>query len=112
MQIGDVTISAALTWVIGAAAALATVAKAVEILIRIFGRNKKSVEERLRKHDELLDRDNKRLAELEDAMKDQQKGQAVICQGMLSLINHQLSGNDTEKLRDARDKITNYLTQR
>ena len=112
MTIGDVTISAALAWIIGAFGALAVIYKGIEIIKAIFGKSKSKVEEKLKKHDELLDNDNRRLKEIETALKNQQSGQAVICQGMLSLVNHQLSGNDVDKLREARDKLLTFLTER
>ena len=49
---------------------------------------------------------------LDEAMRDQQDAQAVMFRGLLSLINHQLSGNGVDKLRDARDEIQKYLTGR
>lgn len=109
-QIGDVTISQAVAWVIAAAAAIAAISKAVEILKGFLGHGK--IEDKLKKHDQLLDNDNRRLIEIESAIKEQQRAQAVMCQGMLSLINHQLSGNDIEKLRGARDTLINFLTTR
>lgn len=112
MSIGDITISQTVTWIIAAAAALATIAKAIEILRRVFGKRAKGIEEKLKKHDELLDKDNRRISELEEILKDQQTAQTVTCQGTLSIINHMISGNDTEKLREARDKIINFLAAR
>lgn len=112
LSIGDVTISAAVAWIIAAAAGLTAVFKAVEILQRIFGKGKKAVEERLHKHDELLENDNKRLKAIEKALEVQQGGQAVQCRALLGLINHQLSGNDVDKLRGARDELLTFLTER
>lgn len=110
MQIGDVTISEAVAWVIAASVAIAAIFKAVEIIKGLFGHGK--ITEKIKKHDQLLDNDNRRLIEIESAIKEQQRAQAVMCQGMLSLINHQLSGNDVEKLREARDTLINFLTTR
>lgn len=99
-----------MAWVIAAAAGIAAIAKAVEVLKGIFGHGK--ITDKIKKHDQLLDNDNRRLAAIEASVKNLQKAQAVQCQGMLSLINHQLSGNDVDKLREARDKLTDFLTTR
>ena len=55
--------------------------------------------------DNKLDRDNKRLNALED-------GNKVLCQGMLAMLDHQISGNDVTKLRAARAGLQTYLINR
>ena len=110
MSIGDVTISAAITWIVAVCAALATIFKAIEILKGL--RKSPEINARLKKHDDLLDKDNRRIADLEDAIKDQQKAQAVMFRALLSQINHELTGNGDDKLRAARDEIQDYLTTR
>jgi hypothetical protein len=62
-------------------------------------------DEKLKKHDELLDNDNKRLKELEDSNK-------IIMQSMLALMSHELDGNHREELKQARDELQNYLIRR
>ena len=52
MQIGDVTISAALTWFLGACVAVAAIAKAVEIIKGLFGRGK--INSDIKRHEEAL----------------------------------------------------------
>lgn len=55
--------------------------------------------------DEKLDRDNKRLNTLED-------GNKVLCQGMLAMLNHEITGNSIDKLRIAQEAMQNYLINR
>ena len=110
MSIGDVTVSAAVAWVIAAAAAFATIFKAIEILKSL--RKSPELSSRIKKHDELLDNDNRRIGELEDAIKGQQKAQAVMFRALLSQINHELTGNSVDNLRAARDEIQAFLTNR
>lgn len=52
-----------------------------------------------------LDRDNKRLTALED-------GNKVLCQGMLAMLNHEITGNSIDKLRKAQDLMNEYLINR
>lgn len=52
-----------------------------------------------------LDRDNRRLNALED-------GNRVLCQGMLAMLNHEITGNSIDKLRTAQDKLQEYLINR
>lgn len=52
-----------------------------------------------------LDRDNRRLNDLED-------GNRVICRGILALLSHEISGNSDDKLKESQAEITNYLIER
>lgn len=103
MDIADITLSSALSWVLAACAGLVTIVKAVEILKRASGKGKITRE---------MGEHAQSLRALDEAMRDNQAAQAVMFRGILSLINHQLSGNGVDKLRDARDEIQNYLTGR
>lgn len=62
----------------------------------------KERDEKLKKHGELLDNDNKRLKELEESNK-------IIMQSMLALMSHAIDGNHTEQLKKAKDELQNYL---
>lgn len=110
MAIGEITISAAITWIIAVAAAITTIFKALEVL---KGFSKKAdYAGKLARHDELFDKDNRRIARLEEAIEEQQKAQAVLFRAILSQINHALTGNGNDRLKDARDEIQNYLASR
>lgn len=65
----------------------------------------KERDEKLKKHDEALDRDNKRLRELEESNK-------IIMQSLLALMSHELDGNHTDALKKARDELQGYLISR
>ena len=54
------------------------------------------------KHDTLLNNDNKRLKEIEDSNR-------MILQCLLVIINHDITGNGIEKMKDARDELQEYL---
>lgn len=87
---------------------IATIAGAGAILYRLYKQAKKPDTERdetLSKHTELLDRDNKRLKELEESNK-------IIMQSMLAMMSHELDGNHQEELRQARDDLQKYLIRR
>lgn len=59
-------------------------------------------DEKLKKHEELLDNDNKRLKELEESNK-------IIMQSLLAIMSHELDGNHKEQLTKARDDLQKYL---
>ena len=54
------------------------------------------------KHDALLDNDNKRLKEIEDSNR-------MILQCLLVLINHNITGNGIEKMKDIREELEAFL---
>ncbi len=65
----------------------------------------KERDEMLKKHEEHLNSDNKRLKELEESNK-------IIMQSMLALMAHELDGNHTDQLRKAKEELEGYLINR
>lgn len=53
-------------------------------------------------HDELLKKDNERLKEMETSNK-------LILQCLLIIINHDITGNGIEKMKETRDELQEYL---
>lgn len=91
----------ALTTFLWVAAALVAFALAVWALV---DRIKRASEWRQSVTDK-LDKDKRRIDNLED-------GNKVVCRGILALLSHEINGNSTDKLTEARDGITNYLIER
>ena len=46
------------------------------------------------------------------ALTDVKEMNSILCRGMMSLIDHQLTGNSIDKLRKSKDEIQTYLTNR
>ena len=125
---GEITLSTAWAWVLAGCAALVSIAKAWEIL-KSFGKadlrrkldtqastinqldgRLKSLEaanyqEAIRKHADLLAKDEQRLKALEDA-------NVITMKTMLALVQHEIDGNNIEGLKDTRDKLQSYLINR
>lgn len=57
------------------------------------------------RHSQLLDTDNKRLNDIEESNR-------MVLQSLLVIINHEITGNGIEKMKDARDKLQEYLIER
>lgn len=55
--------------------------------------------------DDKLDRDNKRIASLED-------GNRAICKALMALLSHEINGNSTDKLQSALTALSDYLIER
>lgn len=54
------------------------------------------------KHDALLDNDNKRLKDIEDSNQ-------MILKCLLVIINHSITGNGIEKMKDIREELQDFL---
>ena len=59
-------------------------------------------EEWLKKHDALLDNDNRRLKTLEE-------GNKIIQKALLALLQHGIDGNDIEGMRKVKDELQEFL---
>ena len=53
-------------------------------------------------HDDLLKKDNERLKDMETSNK-------MILQCLLIIINHDITGNGIEKMKETRDELQEYL---
>jgi len=58
--------------------------------------------EMVQRHERLLSTDNDRLKELEDSNQ-------LMLKAMLQMIQHDIDGNHTDKLKEIRDEIHGYL---
>ena len=56
-------------------------------------------------HSRMLDNDNRRLKEVEESNN-------MILQCLLVIINHEITGNSIDKLKDTRTKLEKYLIER
>lgn len=62
----------------------------------------KSHTELLNKHADLLDKNNKRLTELEEQDK-------LVMQALFALLSHGIDGNDVNAMKSVKDQIQKYL---
>ena len=98
------TISVAdILWI---AAALTTLAAAWKVLknnpIAKHDKRIEKNEKRLNDHDERFARD---LARLQDAEADDK----IMCKCLLALIDHEITGNGTERMKQIRTELQQYL---
>ena len=62
-------------------------------------------EEWLKRHDSMLDNDNRRLNELE-------RSSNLTMKALLALLKHGIDGNDVEGMKKVKDEIEDYLIER
>lgn len=85
-----------------------TIGGAATIIIKLIIKARKPDKDRdemVKKHQEMLDNDHKRLKELED-------GNKVVMQALLAMMSHELDGNHIEQLKHAHDALKEYLINR
>ena len=107
----SITLADAWAWVLAAAAAIVALAKAWEV-IRKHIRPDAELRENVAKMSTCLANDNRRLNNLESEQEKNREFEAVMCEVMLAQLNHELSGNDVERLRSARDQLQTFLANR
>ena len=109
------TISQLLQLFVTGCAAFATIAGAVVIVIRIIHYFKKpdmARDEDIKRHNEMLDNDNKRLKALEEGRREQDMTNKIIMKSLLAIMSHEIDGNHTEQLRMAKGELEEYLINR
>lgn len=83
---------------------VATIGKAVDV-IKGWRKPAKTLNQWMASTDRKLENDKKRIDSLEE-------GNKALCRGMLALLNHEITGNSIEKLKEAQTGINNYLIER
>lgn len=71
-------------------------------IIKEVKKPKDDLVEKVKLHDELLKKDNERLKEMETSNK-------LVLQCLLIIINHDITGNGIESMKEARDELQEYL---
>ena len=97
-----ITIAAAVSIIIGAVKKLKEPENVQNNKIRDIEDKMKHLEDRLKKHEEYFNNDNKRLLAIEE-------GNRVTQKALLALMSHAINGNDTDKLKEAENSLREYL---
>ena len=92
-----------ITWqtILAICAGVVVIINTIKIINGIFKPIKK-IEKKLLEHEELLQRDYKRLTDAEASNK-------VICKCMLALLDNEITGNSIEKLKLAKKDLQDFL---
>ena len=56
-----------------------------------------------------LDEHTRLLGTHQDKLTDIDRGNKVLCRGILALLSHEINGNSNDKLKESQQEITNYL---
>ena len=108
---GNITLAEAFGYILATAAAIVSLSKAWDVIRSKF-KPQKDVNEKLEKLDRRLDYIEGMLRKDKGRLDEQDKANGVIFRALYAQLNHELSGNGDQILRDSRDEIQNYLTKR
>ena len=53
-----------------------------------------------------------KLASDHERLESMEKGNKVICRGILALLSHEINGNSVDKLKASQSEMTDYLIER
>lgn len=107
-MIGQITVGELVAWLLAIAAAIVALEKAWTVIATHKTKRTPPCAERLK----MLDNDKKHLEKIDQVLDRQAESNGVMFRALAALINHQLSGNDVEVLRKARDEIQDFLTRK
>lgn len=71
-------------------------------MVKEIKKPSEDLKQTVKKHDELLNNDNDRLKEIEESNK-------MMLQSLLVIINHDITGNGIEQLKQTRNDLQEYL---
>ena len=84
----------------------------LHVALREINRKLSGMDGFIQESDRKFDRDNRRLYELESKYEDINNGIRALCRSSLAHLNHDITGNHVDTLKDALNEINEYLTDR
>ena len=104
-------------YVLAIAGAIVTIGGALAVIKRWWSNSKgMKNQEKIEKNKESIDNLNKRVENvelkttlLEHHQEDTDDFSKIMCNSMLALLNHAITGSSTEKLQEAEEEIKQYL---
>lgn len=94
---------------------LTIIAGGATVIVNLINKTRKpdaDRDEKLKRHDEMLDNDNRRLKSLEEHQVETDEAMRIMMKSMLALMSHELDGNHRDELENARDNLHDYLLRR
>lgn len=71
-----------------------------------------NIDATLRSHKEMLDRDKRRLDEIDKKQEDIQNGFRAMAMSVMALLNNSLNIGSEQEMKDAKKELSNYLFRR
>lgn len=102
-----------ITWntVLSFFGAVAIIGGGIKVLAQLLNPFKE-LKEHLKKHDEMLHNDNERIKEQDKALARIEEGQKIQGRAMMEILNHMITGNDTDKLKERYQEMVDFYIEK
>ena len=102
--------NAIIVYVLAIAGAIVTLGGATAVIKRWWTNSKgMKNQEQLNKLDKRVENVEYKTTRLENHQKGTEEFAKIMCNSMLALLDHEITGNNFEKLKQAKDEIKQYL---
>lgn len=98
-------------WILAGAAAIVALEKAWGIIHRKM-HPEADLRELMDRLKAVVEKDDRNIQKLEHRLTEIERFQSVLCNAVLAQLNHELSGNDVERLRGSRDELQRFLSDK
>ena len=110
-------------WLVGVIEVILTIGAFIALSVKA-SKPFTDTSEKVRKHDERLDKveadvkeikdknQEERLKKLETEVKELKEMSKMICKGQLVLMEHEITGNSIDKLKDAKGEMQTFLIEK
>ena len=104
----DTAVTFTVAQIVAACTGFSAICLAVNWIVKGIRKMREPVDrqdDRVARHDELMDKDKRRIEVLEE-------GNRVTQQALLALLAHGIDGNNVEQMQVAKDSLQKYLIER
>lgn len=88
--------------------AIAAVMAGLSAIAKMFSPFKE-LKAKVAEHDERFDDAERRFKKLEDQLESQSKMQREICKSLVVMMNHEITGNSIDKLKNQHEELQKFL---
>ena len=106
----DLDINVIIVYILAVAGAIVTLGGATAVIKRWWSSSKgMKNQEQINQLDKRVESVEFKTNKLESHQKDTDDFTKIMCNSMLALLNHAITGSSTERLKEAEEEIKNYL---
>ena len=106
----EIDVNTLLFTILVVAGAIVTIGGATAVIKRWWSNSKgMKNQEQIKNLDKRVENVENKTTQLENHQKDSDDFNKIMCNSMLALLNHAITGSSTEKLKEAEEEIKQYL---
>lgn len=106
----QIDVDSIIVYILAIAGAIVTLGGATAVIKRWWTNSKgMKNQEQINNLDKRVENVENKTTQLENHQKDTDEFTKIMCNSMLALLNHAITGSSTDKLKEAEEEIKNYL---